>query len=227
MSDERTGRKSRIAENPRPARKRKYRSPEEREANKRVTTKTPRFLTPLMVRVLNNCFNPDCNTRADVAKASGVAEHTITRWMVEHDPFRAEYQRRLSLAGDELIDLLNIAHRLTFKFYIEVLSDRTSKYTTDDKFRAAKALLDVGKPRIETLTLQQVNVHGSQPAPQAPGVVPSVQRFIDAGASEPEAHRQDAAELRLILEQLMSNTFAVAKDEFNVIDGETGEPNGR
>lgn len=227
MEERKPNRKSKVAENPRPGRKRDYRSPKDREAKKRVTTKTPRFITPLMQRVLNNCFNPDCNTRADVAKASGVDEKTITRWLVEHDPFRTEYQRRMMANGDELSDLLVVGIRLSFKFIFEVLRDTSGKYSTDDKFRAAKQIWDLGRPKVDALMLQQVNVHGSQPAQQAPGVVPSVQRFIDGGASEPEAHRQDARELRLILEQIMTDTFAVAKDDFNVIDGETGEPHGR
>ena len=43
------------------------------------------------------------------------------------------------------------------------------------------------------------------------------------GASEADAHRQDAHELRIILEQIATNTFEVAPDS-GVIDGETGIP---
>lgn len=220
----RVGLKSNLAENPRPGRQREYRSPEHRKAAKKDSN-TPRFITPLMQRVLNNLFSPECNTRSDVAKMSGVSEATITRWLVEHDPFRAEYQRRMMANGDELSDLLVTGIRLSFKFIFEVLRDTSGKYSTDDKFRAAKQLWDLGRPKVDALMLQQVNVHGSQPAPQASGVVPSVQRFIDGGASEADAHRQDAHELRIILEQIMTNTFEVAPDS-GVIDGETGDPNG-
>ena len=41
--------------------------------------------------------------------------------------------------GDELSDLLVTGIRLSFKFIFEVLRDTSGKYSTDDKFRAAKA----------------------------------------------------------------------------------------
>lgn len=228
MSDEKKpSRKSKIAPIDRPGRKRAYRSPEEREA-KKAPQKVQRFITPAMHRVLNNCFNPECSTRADVAALSGVGEATITRWIVEHGPFRAEYERRMMANGDELNDLLAAAIRLSFKFIFEVLRDTKGKYSTDDKFRAAKQIWDVGRPKVESLMLQQVNVN-AQPltvGPPADGVIPSAQRFMDAGATEQQAHAQDAHELSLIMQQMMSGTFSLSPGtapESGVIDGESSE----
>lgn len=228
MSDEKKpSRKSKIAPIDRPGRKRTYRSPEEREA-KKTPQKVQRFITPAMHRVLNNSFNPECSTRADVAVVSGVSEGTITRWLVEHEPFRIEYERRMTANGDQLVDLLTAATRLAFKFIMGVLRDTSGKHSTDEKFRAAKQIFDLGRPRIEALMLQQVNVN-AQPltvGPPADGVIPSAQRFMDAGATEQQAHAQDAHELSLIMQQMMSGTFSLSPGsapEADVIDGESSD----
>lgn len=189
---------------------------------KRVSTgqRIPRLLTPIQLRVLDAMHDPRANTKADVAALSGVMESTITRWMIGSAPFIEEYKRRVMYRGDEIGDLNIAAVTLALKFHIGVLSDTKDKYTTEQKFESAKAILTINRPRIDAL-VQQVNVNQQQasapPVIEGTTTLASVKRFTDAGMAEPQALQVDATELALVLEQISTGALS---ERPAVIDGE-------
>ncbi len=216
------GRRARLAPVERPGRKgapgRYKRVEEDGRANK-----IPRILSPIQVRVLDACFDPRCATRTDVAHVANVSEKVITRWIAEHPLFRDEFFRRVQLRGDEIVSLQTEAIRLAWQFHIKVLRDETGKYTKEDQYRSAKAVMESSQPRIDAIN--QINIQqnvGASPGPM-PGseatTIASVRRLTATGMSEDDALRMDAQEMRLVIEQIAAGGLQVGSDE-NVLDGE-------
>lgn len=216
------GRKGTVAPVDRPGRERGKGRYKRVEVDRRAT-RGAHYLSPVQLRTLDACFDPECSTRTDVAVKAGVGEKTITRWVATHPPFREEYYRRIHARGDEINELRDETIRLSWMFYLSVVRDTTGKYTTEDKFRAAKAAMDCGRAYINQINIQQNVGTPSVPASESgPTAIASVKRLVAAGLSEEEALQRDAQEMRLVIEQIAAGGLQVGTGE-DVIDGEVAD----
>lgn len=174
----------------------------------------------MQYRVLNGLFDPSYRTRSDLAKATGVTETTIARWMADCPAFLDEYRRRIERAGDDIVELSLSALKLAWKFYIDVLSDTSGKYSVDDRQKAARMVLEAHQPRTDAMNfnmVNMVNVSSSAPAPSGAAVIPSVRRLEALGLDEQAATKADAVELAEIINQLDAGAMQVIEGE--IVEG--------
>lgn len=198
--------------------------PKRRGRRKGSPSKTagPMHLTPIQVRVLDALMDPNTPTFQDAAKKAGVLQPTLSIWMTRHPRFVEEYYRRIRAKGDELVALNVRATRLAFEFHIRVLSDTAGTYTPEDKRKSAAAIFELNRGRLDQqLTVQQVVVQNQVSVAPA-DAIPSVHRFEAQGHSTQAAYQRDAAELRLLIEQMAAGALQVGSRtiEGEVIDGD-------
>lgn len=188
-----------------------------------------RFLTPMMIHTLDAFLDPECATMEDVAAKSGIQVKTIQRWIISHSIYREEFWRRVRTQADGLARLGIAGFEVALTWAIKVVRDETDKYGFDEKYRAAKLLIDSQRVKVELSAVLQtvtnnhlhVNQPAAVPAPTSvdtPEAIPSVRRLMATMPAD-QALRMDAEEMLLIAEQMLVGE-GVARGEAGIVDGE-------
>jgi len=186
--------------------------------NDRTRRYSTKHLSPTQARVLDALMSPQATTLSSVAELTGVHNHVISGWLVNHALFIEEYYRRIRARGDEIVRLNIRGVQLALEFHIEVLRNEGNVYSVDDRRKSAQVLLDLNRPRIDALSVQQVTVSTGMTSPHAGETIPSVQRFQAQGQTPAQALQADAVEMRLMIEQLARGADQVGLPEDGVID---------